>query len=167
MAKNRIAIEEEKLRLHKWGIPAAHAFLWTIGMFITTDLWDVLSGWFGPDSDSLMAFSLGTIIVIFFGEIIFSFLDIILEQEIKTINVTFCYFLALLVTVLAAIVMLMYFGCYFLPSCPISGKILIGLLIVVSAFAKGMEIWLQNNWERYTVDVPVMNQMNELSYTIK
>lgn len=167
MDRSKFQIEETYRNrwAHRWGIPSAHAAFWTIGLFVTTDLLGVLKCWFNTDSYGLMAFSLGTVIVIFFGEIALSFIDVLYAQEIKTLNVTICRFFALLVTVLVVVVVLMFLGCYFLPRCPDIGESLIALLIFISAFAKGTEIWLQNNWDRFAVDVPATNQPNELSYT--
>lgn len=169
---NRIRITTENIAPdnlweHKWGIPIAHALLWTIGIFVTTDLLEIQSKLFTPDEK--LAVSLGTVIVIFFGEIVFSFLDVVLEQKIQLLNVTFCRYIALLFAISATIVVLMFFGCHFLfePDTRITGKVLIAVLIFVSAFAKGMEIWLQNNWERYSVDVPDPSGTYVLGYTIE
>ncbi len=151
-------------RVHRWGIPIAHASLWIVGMFVTTDLLGILNKWFNSDADAVMFFSLGTVIAIFFGEIVFTFLDVLYAQEIKALDIGICRFFAILVTILVAIVLLMYLGCYFLSDCPITGKIMLGLLIFVSAIAKGSEIWLQNNWDRYAIDIPITNQINIATY---
>ncbi len=133
-------------------------------MFVTTDLLGILDKWFNSDALAMMIFSLGTVIAIFFGEIVFTFLDVLYAQQIKVLDIEICRFFAILVTILVAIVLLMYLGCYFLAGCPITGKILLGLLIFVSAFAKGSEIWLQNNWDRYAIDNPITNQINLATY---
>lgn len=157
-------VKEGNLWNHKWGIPIAHTLLWIIGMFVTTDVLGVLKQCFPADS-VFLAVSLGTVIVIFFGEIIFTFLDVVLEQKIKIINITFFYYLALLIAVVVVTVVLMFLGCYYYAAdeSKILGQCLIGMLIIVSAFAKGMEIWLQNNWDKYMIDVP--SRVPQLSYT--
>ncbi|MBR5215700.1 MAG: hypothetical protein IKV80_05700 [Bacteroidales bacterium] len=141
---------------HKWGIPIAHACLWIIGMFVTTDFLGIVDNWF-PDEYKKIAFSLGTVIVIFFGEIIFTFIDVVAEQKIKILNIRFCYYVSLLIATIIVVVLLMFLGCHFQSSgnTKLLGDIVIGLLILVSTFTKGMEVWLQNNWDRFTIDIPL------------
>lgn len=156
--------ETNRDREHRWGIPIAHASLWIIGMFVTTDLLGVLDKWFNSDTYAIKIFSLGIVVAIFFGEIVFTFLDVLYTQKIKTLDIEICRFFAFLVTILVATVLLMYLGCYFLSDCPTTGTTFLGLLIVVSAIAKGSEIWLQNNWDRYAIDIPIANQINTATY---
>lgn len=158
-------IESEEIRcrtwLHKWGVPIAHALLWIIGMLVTVDLFDKIDTWF-PERHTKLGISLGTIIIIFFAEIIISFVDVVAENRIRNINITFLYYIALLLTTLILANLLMFLGCYFMNA-PI-GKILIFILIFVSAYAKGMEIWIQNNWDKYTVDIPVSSESPIINY---
>lgn len=142
-----------KIWLHKWGIPISHAILWIIGLFITTDFSDVLKSMF-PSNDAQYAISLGAVIVIFFVEIILTFIDCAIEKENSFLNMTFCKFIALLIATIVAIVVFMFLGCYFIAeeNTQWKGNLLICIVILISSTTKGMEIWLQNNWDKYTLD---------------
>lgn len=154
-----------KIWLHKWGIPISHAILWIIGLFITTDFGGVLKLIF-PSSSAQYAISLGAVIVIFFLEIILTFIDCAIEKENSFLNMTFCKFIALLIATIVAIVVFMFLGCYFITDVKTQGfgNLLIGFVILVSATTKGMEIWLQNNWDKYTLDNT--KKLPELNFSI-
>lgn len=152
-------------KLHSLGIPIAHALLWLIGILVTTDLLDVLGKWF--DKDTQLIVSVATVIIIFFGEIVFSFIDVVLDKKIRYLNANFLYYIAILILAIILMVILMFLGHYFLPNSEtrLIGKFLIGILILDSTFVKGMEIWLQNNWNHYAVDNIYINKRNNLGYT--
>lgn len=79
---------------------------------------------------------------------------------------TFCKFIALLIATIVAIVVFMFLGCYFITDVKTQGfgNLLIGIVILVSATTKGMEIWLQNNWDKYTLDNT--KKLPELNFSI-
>ncbi len=139
-----------KIRLHKWGVPMCHACLWMAGLLVTTDFWGFLKQLFPNDYDQYVV-SLGVVIVIFYGEIILTFVDCAIEKATLLLNMTFCNFIALLMTTVVAVVVFMFLGCHFLSDANMQclGRYLIGAVILVSSFTKGMEIWLQNNWDEY------------------
>lgn len=154
-----------KIWLHKWGIPILHANLWIMGLLITTDLGGVLKQIF-PSINVQYAISLGAVIVIFLGEIILTFIDCAIEKEDSSLNMTFCKFIALLISTIVAIVVFMFLGCYFLADANMQswGNFLIGVVIIISATTKGMEVWLQNNWDKYTLDNA--KDLPELTFSI-
>ncbi len=156
---------DAKIWLHKWGIPISHACLWMVGLLVTTDFLNVLKQLFSNNSEQY-AISLGVVIVIFFGEIILTFVDCAIEKEDLLLNMTFCRFIALFITTIVAVVVFMFLGCHFLSNADIQyiGKCFIGMVILVSSFTKGMEIWLQNNWDKYTIDSP--KRVPELNFSI-
>ena len=147
---------EEKTKngwLHTCGIPIAHAFLWIIGLMVTTDFLNIINSCVIQEHVKL-AISLGTVIIIFFLEEILTFIDCALEQKNQVLNITFCYYVALLFLITVLIVAFMFGGCYYNSKIDTYylGKISIGIVILLSAFTKGMEIWLQNNWSVYTLN---------------
>lgn len=150
---------------HRWGVPIAHALLWIIGMLVTTDMFEVLKQWF-PNEVVSLGISMGGVASIFFLEVVFSFLDILIDQKVKFINKSFLGYIALLIVIFVIIVALLFGSCYFLNiGFKERGQLLVGMLIIVSAFAKGMEIWLQNNWDKYNVaDISAM--VSELTYSV-
>jgi len=151
--------------LHRWGIPISHACLWAVGLLVTTDLWGVLKHFF-PNSSDQYAISLGVVIVIFFNEIILTFIDCAIEKENLLLNMTFCKFIALLIATIVTIVVFIFLGCHFISDVDMQcfGKILIGIVLFISSFTKGMEVWLQNNWDEYTVDNT--KRMPELNFSV-
>ena len=157
-------ILKHKLRMliHKWGIPISHAGLWILGLLVTTDYLGKLKDYF--TEEEIYAVSIGTVVVIFFLEIVLTFVDVVIEKKITVLNVNFLKFVALLVTAMVILVVLMFLGCHFLPNDLEAGRVYIRWLIIVSAFTKGMQVWLQNNWSEYVVDVanrePIMNYSN-------
>ena len=159
------AEDKSKIWSHRWGMPILHACLWVIGLLVTTDIWNVLGTYFPKESEQY-AVSIGAVVVIFFLEIVLTFIDCAIEKENLSLNITFCKFVALLITTLVAIVVFMFLGCNFLSrtEMQIPGKIMIAIVILISAFTKGMEMWLQNNWDKYTVDD--VNKMPELTFSI-
>lgn len=139
-----------KIWLHKWGVPICHACLWMLGLLFTTDFWGVVGRFFPSDYEQYVI-SLGTVVVIFFGEIILTFIDCAIEKETSLLSMSFCKFIALFITTIVAVVVFMFLGCHFLSDTDMQclGKYLIGVVILISSFTKGMEIWLQNNWDEY------------------
>lgn len=158
-------ILKNKIWMHKWGIPILHAILWIIGLLITTDFLGILKLVF-PSNSAQYAISLGAVVVIFFGEIILTFIDCAIEKENSCLNMTFCNFIASLIATIVAIVVFMFLGCYFIAEADTQwlGKFLISLVILVSATTKGMEIWLQNNWDKYTLDNT--NKLPKLNFSM-
>lgn len=156
---------DSKIRLHRREIPILHAILWIIGLFITTDFLGILKSMF-PDDSVQYAISLGTVIVIFFGEIILTFIDCAIEKENLFLNMTFLKFIALLIATIVVIVVFMFLGCYFHAEVDTRGwgDLLIGIVIFVSATTKGMEVWLQNNWDKYTLDN--IKELPKLNFSI-
>ncbi len=154
-----------KIWLHKWGVPIAHACLWMVGLLVTTDFWGVLKLFFPNDYDQYVI-SLGVVIVIFYGEIILTFIDCAIEKEALLLSMTICKFIALLITTVVAVVVFMFLGCYFLSDANMQclGKYLIGAVILISSFTKGMEIWLQNNWDEYILHNT--KRLPELNFSI-
>lgn len=148
-----------RILIHKWGIPISHVGLWIIGLLVTTDYYGILKENFSEEE--IYAVSIGTVVVIFFLEIVLSFVDVVIEKKISVLNVTFLKYVALLVTTIVVVVVLMFLGCHFLPSNPDVGRGFVRWLIIISALTKGMQVWLQNNWGEYVVDVanrePVLN----------
>ena len=134
-------------------------------MLITTDFLGILKLVF-PSNSAQYAISLGAVVVIFFGEIILTFIDCAIEKENSCLNMTFCNFIAFLIATIVAIVVFMFLGCYFIAEADIQwlGKFLISLVILVSATTKGMEIWLQNNWDKYTLDNT--NKLPKLNFSM-
>lgn len=159
------AEDKSKIWRHRWGIPILHACLWVVGLLVTTDIWNFLGTCFPKESEQY-AVSIGTVIVIFFLEIVLTFIDCAIEKENLSLNMTFCKFVALLIATLVSIVVFMFLGCNFLsrPEMQSPGKILIVIVILISAFTKGMEMWLQSNWDKYTVDD--VNKMPELTFSV-
>lgn len=156
---------DNKNWLHRWGIPILHAILWIIGLFLTTDFAGVLKQIFSSENVQY-SISLGSVIVIFFGEVILTFIDCAIKRENLSLNITFCKFVSLLILTLVVIVIFMFLGCYFLGKDNMHswGNVSICIVILTSAVTKGMEVWLQNNWDKYTLektkDVP------ELTYSM-
>lgn len=143
---------------HQWAIPILHSFLWILGLLITTDLFDVQHQYFPNEISTI---SLGTVIAIFIAEVIITFIDAALEHEDKVLNITFCNYVALFLSTILLSIILMFLACHFCADKDLLAKLFIGLLVLLSAFTKGMEIWLQNNWNRYALDKP---KLPELGY---
>lgn len=140
--------------MHKWGIPILHVILWTVGLIITTDFLGIVKTYF---SEKEFAVSVGAVIVIFLFEIVLTFVDVVQEKKTEVLDINFCYYVAFLVATIIISVVVLFLGCHFLPSDKEIGMSFIGIMIFVTAFTKGMETWLQNNWSVYFVDVASKN----------
>ncbi len=115
---------------------------------------DVIGIWSDYPSNLQLIISLGIIFFIFLFEIALLFADVVLESKIQTFSVSIGYFLAVFIATLA--IAMLAVGAYLvlISLSPPDNKAKNGPLIVfitLSAFAKGMQVWLQNNMDRYNV----------------
>lgn len=148
---NRDSITKpSKTYWHQWGVPAAYAILWILGIVGTTNV----TGFWDNFNDSIqIAISLGIVFLLFILEIALLFADIVLQKRIKALHVRISSFFAAFVTIIA--LSMFCSGAYLIAPEYAPNRINISVIafIVLSALAKGMHIWLQNNLDQFAVEL--------------
>ncbi len=151
--------------MHQWCVPLFHMLLWAAGLYTTVNVANFLSNILPPNI-STTAFSLWMAIILFSLEIIVTLIDIVLKRDITRLNTTILLFIALFlfIFILANIATIFQF----IPHYQIKAGV---YLILFSSGVKGMEIWLQNNIDKFSIDIlqgeksylttPFFNQVEE------
>lgn len=147
--------------MHRWGIPVSYVCLWLVGIFLSTN---ILGIWDSVDSDTQTIASIAVVFFLFLIETSLLFTDMALENNIKVLHIRICIFWAIWVFMIAlAFFAILFFWIYreYMTNC-----IMIVLFVLLTAFAKGMYAWLQNNLERFSeeVNIPDMGVEYILSF---
>ena len=151
--------------MHQWCVPLFHMLLWAAGLYTTVNVANFLSNIL-PLSISTTAFSLWMAVILFSLEIIVTLIDIVLKRDITRLHITIFLFIALFIFIFILANIATIFQ--FIPRYQIKAGI---YLILFSSGVKGMEIWLQNNIDKFNIDIlqgeksyqttPFFNQVEE------
>lgn len=151
--------------MHQWGVPLFHMLLWAAGLYTTVNVANFLSNILPPNI-STTAFSLWMAVILFSLEIIVTLIDIVLKRDITRLHITIFLFIALFIFIFILANIATIFQ--FIPHYQIKAGI---YLILFSSGVKGMEIWLQNNIDKFNIDIlqgeksyqtiPFFNQVKE------
>ena len=105
-------------------------------------------------------------VILFSLEIIVTLIDIVLKRDITRLHITIFLFIALFIFIFILANIATIFQ--FIPRYQIKAGI---YLILFSSGVKGMEIWLQNNIDKFNIDIlqgeksyqttPFFNQVEE------
>ena len=142
--------------MHQWCVPLFHMLLWIASLILTTEF---------PGLSSLPTtkepWSIIIIFTTFFFEIAMSLFDTAIAHKTKVINIKILIFLTPFVAIIAltnAAAIIYCSNTWQLQT--------ICALIFFSASVKGMNAWLQNNIDKFTISITQGNGIYSPSFTL-